>query len=252
MGPRRTGLHLFVIIFLISIMAVSLCSCGAGGNGDEKAVKEGDAGLKLPPGTSEEELEEATFSGGADDSVATKEEQPAQADEEKAQVQTPGTSGDLAGGRFTIMEAVRKESNSDVIKTGAREVKGDYLEIELEIQNAGDDLINLADYSFRLQSPGIEADNYQDYYGQAGTYGKYVSEDTIGGTLLDYGTLEPVDYKVKMGEVVDKVFLFLDLNPKSVARNDLVTKENTVLVIKKTQGSDYGEKIEMGLAGYPD
>ncbi|MBN2168834.1 MAG: hypothetical protein JW738_06280 [Actinobacteria bacterium] len=248
----RISWYRFIIILVISIMAVSVCSCGSGGSGDKKTAKESDKGIKLPPGTTEQELEETTFSGGVVSSAPEGNEQAVQASEEERKGPTPGTFSDLVGCRFTIVEASRKDSNADVIKTGAREVKGDYLEIELEVQNIGDDLIDLSHYSFRLESPGIEADLYQDYYGQVGTYGKYVSEDTISGTLLDYGTLEPVAYKVKMGEVVDKVFLFFDLNPESVARNDQVTKENTALVIKKTQGSDYGEKVGMSLAGYPD
>jgi hypothetical protein len=140
-----------------------------------------------------------------------------------------------------------------VISSSGREVAGDYLEVELTIGNvATDHLVDLSEYEFRLSSPGIAADSYYAYYGEVGTYGKYVSENVISGTLLDYSTLQPVAYKVKVGETVSKVFLFYDLNPENVGKNPNVTKDNTSLVIYKASGTDYGEKVTIPLAGYPD
>jgi hypothetical protein len=85
-----------------------------------------------------------------------------------------------------------------------------------------------------------------------GTYGKYVSENLISATLLDYTNLQPAAYKLKIGESVDGVFLFFDLNPKNTARNTAVVKEGTNLVIRKQRGDDSGEEVEISLAGYPD
>ena len=59
-------------------------------------------------------------------------------------------------------------------------------------------------------------------------------------------------YKLKIGESVDKVFVFFDLNPKNTARNTGVTKEGTNLVIHKSRGDDAGDEVEISLAGYPD
>jgi hypothetical protein len=139
-----------------------------------------------------------------------------------------------------------------VISSSGREVKGDYLEVEFTIQNVGTDLIDLSQYSFRLESPGIAASTYYDYYGDTGTYGKYVSAHKISATLIDYSALQAVAYKVKAGELVDKVFCFFDLNPENVARNAGVTKDNTILIVRKVSGSDYGDEVEIPLTGYPD
>jgi hypothetical protein len=57
---------------------------------------------------------------------------------------------------------------------------------------------------------------------------------------------------LKIGEAVDGVFLFYDLNPKNTARNEGVTKEGTNLVVHKVQGEDSGDEIEIDLSGYPD
>jgi hypothetical protein len=127
-------------------------------------------------------------------------------------------------------------------------VAGDYLEVELAVENAGGDLVGLSEYSFRIWSPGISADQYEEYYGRNGTYGMYVSDNMISAVLLDYANLQPAAYKLKMGEKVDGTFLFYDLSPKSTARNEGVTKEGTNLVIHKLRGDAAGEEVEIKLA----
>jgi len=55
-----------------------------------------------------------------------------------------------------------------------------------------------------------------------------------------------------VGESVDQVFLFFDLNPENVGKNPNVTKENSTLIIRKTSGDEYGTEVYIPLAGYPD
>ena len=133
---------------------------------------------------------------------------------------------------------------------------GDYLEIELAIENVGDELVDLSQYSFRLESPGIEADEYLPYYGDVGYLGKYVSEHAISAVLLDYADLTPVLYKIKRMEVLEGVFLFFDLNPQSTEENGVFSTDiangDAYLVIRKVRGSDYGEEVRISLTGFAD
>ena len=234
-----------ILMFILAVTLVSSC-----GTDSAQEAKTDESATKLPPGVSEADLDEAITEKEPVEDGAVREggEQ-----EEAVPVATsPGASADLVGGRFTVASASRQENNADILSGDMREVNGDYLEVEFEIQNVGDDLIDLSHYSFRLESPGIAADTYSDYYGNNGTYGAYISENVISATLLDYATVQPVGYLVKKGELVDKVFLFFDLNPESVARNEGVTRDNTKLVIRKVEGSDYGEEVEIPLAGYTE
>jgi len=247
-GRWRAVRQLLPLILVLVLAVTVVASCGTD---SAQEAKTDESATKLPPGVTEADLEEATTEGepgpvedGADEEGGEQDESapPAPA--------SPGASADLVGGRFTVTSASRQESNSDILSGDMREVNGDYLEVEFEIQNVGDDLIDLSHYSFRLDSPGIAANTYSDYYGNNCTFGAYVSENVISATLLDYATLQPVGFLVKKGELVDHVFLFFDLNPESVARNEGVTRDNSKLVIRKVEGSDYGEEVEIPLAGY--
>ena len=241
---RKTGM-LLAVITLLFILAVSIVSCG-GNKASTTAKSKG--GPRLPQGMTEKELKEGKSSKGVppgevkSDPGAT--QQPAAG--------SPGTSADLSGARFTVVGALRNDSNKNVLASGQREVLGDYLEVELAVENIGDGLVDLTQYSFRLTSPGIAADTYSDYYGDVSPYGRYVSENTISAILLDYSDLQPVGYKLRILEKLESVFLFFDLNPLNTVRNEGVTKDNTQLVIRKVTGSGYGEEVEIGLAGYPD
>jgi len=232
-------------------MTVYLASCS--GTSSKKTTTSSNS-TKLPPGTTESQVKGA--------STTTTQAQSSQASSSSTSgtssttttttTATPSASADLAGARFTVVSATRLTTNKSVISSSSREVTGDYLNVELKVQNVGTGLVDLSEYSFRLYSPGIAADAYSDYYGSTGTYGTYVTTNTISGTLMDYTSLSAVAYKVKIGEEVDKVFLFYDLNPQNVAKNAGVTKDNTSLVIKKASGTDYGEKVSIPLTGYPD
>ena len=236
---------LVAVIVVMSLLVLSLASCG-GDDGD--ASKAAGEDVKLPPGITEESLEETTGSGeltlqqGEEEDAGEREETP-------AQTAPTGISADLDGARFTLVAATRPDSNEDVAGSGQRVVEGDYLEVELAVENIGGELVNLSDYSFRLWSPGIDANQYEDYYGRDGTYGKYVSDNIISATLLDYVDLQPVDYKLKSGETADGIFLFFDLNPLSTSRNEGVTKDGSNLII---HDKDSGEEVEINLAAFPD
>ncbi len=250
-GTRRRLGHIGVglcVVLALALMTMWLVSCGGA---KVKTQSKSSGTEKLPPGITESQVEQSSATSspqsGNQSQSAT---QSATTSQQTAK--TPSALADLAGGRFTAVNATRPDTNKSVISSSAREVKGDYLEVEFTIQNVGTDLIDLSQYSFRLESPGIAADTYSDYYGDTGTYGKYVNEHEISATLLDYANLQPVTYKVKVGELIDKVFCFFDLNPDNVARNAGVTKDNTSLVIRKVSGTDYGDEVKIPLTGYPD
>lgn len=229
----------------IAAAGLMLTSCGSDKTTGSKST------TKLPPGvTGEDASQTSTANETAPQSTPTAESQgtaPA------AQAANPARSAELYGARFTVVGATRPDSNKSAVSSGGREVKGDYLEVELTVANAATDhLVDLSEYSFRLLSPGIAASTYENYYGNTGTYGDYVDEDEISASLLSYTDLQPVAYKVKVGEEVTDVFLFFDLNPENVGRNPNVTKDNSNLVIHKVSGTDYGEEVSIPLAGYPD
>lgn len=254
MKRKHSRERVLVAAVVISLLVMAMLAASCGGETQEtQPAQEAGTSLKYPPGTSEEMLSETTGSGGL--VLEGGEEEPAEeeAKDEDGGDTTVGTAAvELAGARFTVVEATRKDSNADVLTTGQREVPGDYYEIELLVENVGDDIVDLSEYSFRIWSEGINADDYRDYYGMTGVFGDYVSENMISATLLDYATLQPAAYKLKMGETVDGVFLFYDLNPKSIARNEGVTGEGTNLVFHKSRGEDSGEEVEINLAAYTD
>jgi hypothetical protein len=246
-GNACRYLMTLAVVLCLGLAAVFTVSCG----GDETASDLVDSD-KYPPGTSEEMLTETTGGAGLVLEGGSKEEPVEEEKEEAGPATSDAASLELAGARFTVVEATRQGSNADAITSGQREVEGDYLEIELLVENVGDDLVDLSEFSFRIWSEGIAADDYEDYYHASGSFGKYVSENMISAVLLDYATLQPATYTLKIGEAVDGVFLFYDLNPKNTARNQGVTKEGTNLVIHKERGDDAGEEAEINLAGYPD
>lgn len=241
---RKTGM-LIAVIALLLILAISIVSCG--GNKTSTTGKS-QGGPKLPQGMTEKELKEAKSSKDLKSNEVKSDSSATQ----QSAAQSPTTSADLAGARFTVVGALKNDSNKKVLVSGQREVLGDYLEVELAVENIGDELVDLTQYSFRLKSPGIEADTYSDYYGNDSPYGRYVSEHTISAILLDYADLKPVGYKLRIKEKLESVFLFFDLNPLNTTMNEGVTKDNTQLIIRKVTGSGSGEEVEISLAGYPD
>ena len=251
MKKTRSRLHyvgLGLCIFAaLALMTVYLASCG----GTTKKQSTNSSAVKLPPGATETQT--AAQSTAATSTQAETSAQSTAATATQTTASTPSTAADLAGAHFTVVSATRPNTNKSVISSSQREVPGDYLQVELTIQNTGAyGLIDLSQYSFRLQSPGIAADTYSNYYGTTGTYGAYVSTNEISATLMDFANLQPVTYKVKVGETVDKVFVFFDLNPETNAKNAVVTKDNTQFIIRKVSGTDYGTQVAIPLTGYPD
>jgi hypothetical protein len=243
---RKTGLVLSTVVVL-GLASVGLASCGSTTAG--KTTK--TSAVKTPPGV--DSTQAATTTPTASTSSTATGNSTQGTTDTQTQSKTPSVAADLYGGRFTIVNATRPDTNKSVISSSGREVKGDYLEVEFTIADvATDHLVDLSEYSFRLSSPGIAASSYEDYYGTTTTYGGYVSTHVISASLLDYTSLSPVAYKVKVGETVTKVFCFFDLNPENVARNTGVTKDNTTVIIKKISGTDYGDSVSIPLAGYPD
>jgi hypothetical protein len=239
------------VVLALALVTVGLASCGK-----TTAVKQSqsNSGQKLPPGISQNAVnQESTASSTPSSTPAEQGSQAQSTTPTQTTAKTPQASTTLGGATFTVVNATRPDTNKSVISSSAREVKGDYLEVEFTIKNVATDyLVDLSEYSFRLHSPGINADSYSGYYGDTGTYGKYVDENEISATLLDYASLSPVAYKVKVGELIDKVFVFFDLNPDNVGKNPNVTKDNSTLVIYKNSGLDAGTELGIPLAGYPD
>ena len=242
---RKTGI-LLTFTALLLVLAVGVVSCG----GTNKSTSgKSNSVPKLPQGMTEKELKENKTAK----ETKSNEDKSDSSATQKPTASIPKNSADLSGARFTVVSATRNYSNKKVLISDAqREVTGDYLEVELTIENIGDELVDLTQYSFRLESPGIDADTYSDYYGNEGALGKYVSNHVISAVLLDYSNLKPVDYKLKIAETLESVFVFFDLNPLNTAKNEGVTKDNSKLIIRKVMGSDSGDEVEISLAGYPD
>ena len=242
-------------ISLVSCIVVALALAGWSLTGCGSTTKKSSSTStsKLPPGATETQTtaqSTAATSTQAQSTAATTAQSTAAT---KTTTTTPSAAADLYGARITVVSATRPTSNKSVISSSAREVTGDYFDIELTVQNiATDHLVDLSQYSFRLKSTGIAADSYSDYYGTTGTYGAYVSTHMISATLQDLTNLQAVTNKLKEGEVLEKVFVFFDLNPQNVSKNTAVTKDNSVLQIRKISGTDYGDYVEIPLTGYSD
>jgi flagellar basal body-associated protein FliL len=252
-NKARKFIAIVCVVAALALTAFFAASCGS--SSTAKKSTGNTTTTKLPPGvTAATEGESSSTTSSSTSSSATQSTPAATTPAPAATTtSTPSATADLAGTRYTIVHATRPNTNKSVISSSGREVPGDYLEVELTAFNTGAaGLVDLSQYSFRLLSPGIAADTYTDYYGTVGTYGTYVAEHEISATLLSYSDLQPVAYKVKVGENITKVFVFFDLNPLTDAPNAGVTKDNSQFIVYKTAGTDSGTQVAMSLAGYPD
>ncbi|RJP35375.1 MAG: hypothetical protein C4536_00735 [Actinobacteria bacterium] len=253
-GGRVHGAWILAVVStLLFVLLSGLVSCGGTSETTAEVSEEGvDEGARLPPGITGEDLEGLNLEDLGTDTG----ESGASEGEDEQDAPDPRYTASLSGASFTIVDVTRNDSNSKVIESSQREVMGDYLEIELAIENVGDGLVDFSQYSFRLESPSIEADDYRPYYGDAGYLGEYVSEHVISAVLLDYADLTPVLYKLKKKEVLEGVFLFYDMNPQSAEVNEGFSADiaggAAYLVIRKVRGSDYGEEVKMSLTGLMD
>jgi len=251
---EKTAFAALALLFVLLFIVLAVVACG-----DRNAQGTGvESSRKLPPGMTEEEAAaseaiapaagEGTASDAASGNTSTSGTSAAAAGE-AASAGSSAKSVNLSGVEFTVVAARRQNSNKLVSSSGQREVSGDFLEVELAIKNAGDALVDLSRFSFRLWNPYITASSYDDYYGNVTTYGGYVAKNTISASLLDYASLQQVAYTLRMGEEVDDVFLFYDLNPLSVSPNQGFTKEGANLIVYDMES---GEKAEVNLAGFAD
>lgn len=249
----KTGRALTIIPVALALAAALLATSSCGGG---EAKESTTTTTKLPPGM-------AGSDSAASGEISTSELEAAEKNwnyfattGESSTTATEGTAAGevektatLSGVQFTVVAARRQDNNKLVASSGTREVNGDFLEVELRIRNVGDSLADLSRFSFRLWNPYIQAASYDDYYGNVTTYGGYVSSNIVSAALLDYANLQQVSVTLRIGEEIDDVFLFYDLNPLSVSRNEGLTKEGSNLVIYDTWT---GEKAEINLAGFPD
>lgn len=253
MEPRKkidaSKLKLAAMALMAALLALAAASCGGGKTSSQTA----SGSTKLPPGAGSTTLADDADSETVTRAQATDEDDGGEDADDDGTASSTTASADptktayLSGADFSVVSVSRSDSNDVVAGSSVRELSGDFLEIELVIKNVGGELVDLSDFSFRLWNPAIDADLYEDFYGSGSPYGSYVSENMISGALLDYETLQTVSVKLRVGESLGDVFLFLDLNPQSTARNEGVTLEGTNLVIYDT---DSGEKAEINLSGF--
>jgi hypothetical protein len=255
-GTRGRISRIIIVLCIVAVLALAGWSlAGCGGTTSKKSSS--TSTTKLPPGATETDSSTQSTAASSTQAQSTTAAEAQSTTESTTTTQTttstPSAAADLYSARFTVVSATRPDTNKSVISSSAREVNGDYMDIELTVQDiATDHLVDLSEYSFRLKSEGIDADSYSDYYGENGTYGAYVTTNMVSATLQDLTNLQAVTAKLKIGETLEDVFLFFDLNPQNTARNAAVTKDNTVLQIRKISGTDYGDYVEIPLAGYPD
>lgn len=254
-GYISRALKLLPILFLAAVLTLSAASCGSGAGNEQTS----GSSTKLPPGATGETLADTSTSAEVSEAQATTQEEEDDEDSTTKDSTTTNSNSTtstelvktvyLSGANFAVVSATRDDSNEAALTSGAREVAGDFLQLEMTVTNVDDELVDLSNFSFRLWNPAIDADLYEDFYGTDGTYGSYVSENVISATLLDYETLQSVSLKLRVGETVDNIFLFFDLNPQSTALNDGVTMAGTNLIIYDT---DTGDQVEINLSGYSD
>jgi hypothetical protein len=232
-----------VILAFTALLALLAAGCG-GGQAQEAAPVNAE-GLKLPPGV----VEQGGLAGDAPARVTPEVTAGSSSKESSTAASAPAAAADavvleLEGGRFTLTKVTRVPDNGDVSSAAMREMKGDYLEFELSIENVSDDYLDLTEFEFRVWSPGIDTDDYAWNY----PLGMPQGDNIISAVLLDQDDLSTITYKLKIGEVYDGGFLFFDLNPKSVQRNEAFDPEGATFSVYKARGDGSGEKADVSLS----
>jgi hypothetical protein len=251
----KTGLRGKYALLPIVLILVATIALAAACSNAPAANQTQSSGTKLPPGASDQVQSDSSSDGSSNQGTAGQSTQAgagassADSNASNATTSTNSKTVSLEGVNFTVTAAYRDSSNKVVTTGNQRQISGDYLRVELSIENDSSVLMPLTDFSFRLWNPAIDASQYYAYYGSTSTYGAQVSENMISATLLDYSTLQAVTYTLKMGEKVEQLFLFYDLNPQHASQNAAFNKQNSNLVIYDTTT---GSKVEVNLAGFPD
>lgn len=232
-----------IILATVLIVLASLLAAGCGSKQAQSPALVSEEGLKLPPGV----VEQGGLPADAPERVVQEKNTTTTTTTANASASASTTSAtlDLEGGRFTLTKITRLTDNKDVTSAAMREVKGDYLEFELTVENISDDMLNLGEFEFRIWSPGIDTDDYAWNY----PLGRPDGDNLIVATLLDQDNLTPVTLSLKIGEVYENSILFFDLSPKSVHRNDAFDPEGATFSIYKARGDGAGEKAEVSLSG---
>lgn len=228
-------------IILALAMMLALPAAGCGGEEAQQPAPVNQEGLKLPPGV----VEQGGLSADAPERVVPERTVTAETTSSGAADSASAAAIELEGGRFTLTSVTRMTDNQDVTSAAVREMEGDYLELELTIENISDDLLDLSEFEFRVWSPGIDTDDYAWDY----PLGMPEGDSLIAATLLDREDLSAVAFNLKIGEAYEGSFLFFDLNPKSVYRNDAFDPEGATFSVYKARGDGAGEKSEVSLSG---
>jgi hypothetical protein len=221
----------------LALAALAAVSCGGEGQGTGSGTA-----AKLPPGTSAESLNQTSTSAVSSEGSSTASQ---------AKSKTAATSyragATLEKVNFTLTKVTRAGNNSAVVSGSQRELAGDFLQIDLAINNASGGLVDLGNFSYRLYSPAIDASSHEEYYGSNSAYGGYVKKNTISAALLSASSLQKVSYVLRDGETVEDIFLFYDLNPLSVDANQAFSLEEAELIIYDTAA---GQSASISLAGF--
>jgi|GEM_PF-3119557 len=219
---------------LVAALATALAlTPGCGGQQGGEPVPLGPQGMKLPPGVMEQ--------GGLPSEVP----QRGQAAPASGETAPARALLEVGGGRFTVVGIVRHQDNSAVASAALRQTDGDYLEVQLAVENISDDLLDLSQFEFRLWSTGINTDDYPPRY----PLGRPSGDNLITASLLQQEDLSPVGFSIKIGEVLEDCFVYFDLNPKSVHRNAGFDPAGATFGVYKARGEGAGEKAETSLDG---
>ena len=227
------------VLLLMTVIALTVASCG----GESESSSSSTGTTKYPPGTTSESVgQNSTASTSTTTTSTTKTSSTKSASSSSKQV---GVTLELVN--FTVTGVSRDDSNSAVVSGNSRELTGDFLQIDLTINNASGELADLSRYSYRLYSPAIDASSYEDYYGTTTTYGGYVKSHTISASLLDSSTLQQVSYTLRDGETAEDIFLFYDLNPLTIDTNADFSLSGATLTIYDTETA---ESVVIDLAAF--
>jgi cytoskeletal protein RodZ len=241
---KMTGrLKLACVLLVLVAVGLAAVSCGS----KTQTTQATDSSSKLPPGTTAESVNQTSSNTATTQSGSTSSSTTSSSTTKSTKTTSHQEGVTLEGVNFTVTKVTRSTSNSAVVSGNSRELTGDFLQIDLTIQNASGSLADLSGFSYRLYSTAIDASSYTDYYGNTTTYGGYVKKNTISAGLLSTSTLQPVSYVLRDGEKVDSVFLFYDLNPLTTDSNSAFTLDGADLIF---YDSDTATKAEINLGAF--
>lgn len=242
-------LTLASILVVLTGLCLAAVSCGS----KTQSSQTTDTSSKLPPGTTAESVNQTSTTGTTSTGTTTGSTSSSTSSTTSSSKKTTSTASSHIEGvtledvNFTVTKVTRSANNSAVVSGNSRELSGDFLQVELTINNASGELADLSNFSYRLYSTAIDASSYADYYGNTTTYGGYVKKNTISASLLSTSTLQQVSYVLRDGETVDSLLLFFDLNPLTTDTNSAFTLDGADLIF---YDSDTSTKAEINLGAF--